>query len=720
MSYHLKIEGTGAAFRVTHVEGRERVHVPSMFRVTCVPEDGAELDPEALLTKDAHLSWVVREGDGPARTVHGVIDGVEVDGPLLRLTIVPPIALLADAVDHQVFTDLTALDIIERVLAEHGITAVTRVRRSLPKRAQCVQAFESDLAFISRLCAEEGIVWYLPLDGQDEIVLSDNPSGHEAIEGELPVREEAGFVADEAVTSASVHHRAVSGKVALRDYDFEKPQLDLSVADATAGSALELYQYPGGYTDPAVGRELAKVRLRQARSREVVLTAATSCRRLAPGYVVAVSDPNRDGVSGRWLLIEVQQEASVNGASDAEGSAYRARIVAVPAHRGYLPPCSTMPTVGGVQTATVTGPPGREIHPDAYGRVKVQLRSDRRWSKDDTSSTFVRVVQPPTSGAFLLPRVGWEVLVGFQGTSADAPIVLGRLSNGTAPPPHSLPTNKVVSAFGTATTPGGGSGNLVAMNDAAGHEGMTFSASGDYNERTENDKNTTVTASDTWTIGAARTLIVGQVLSLKVDGAQTYSVGGSRTVNVTANKLVNAASETVVIGGLRAFTVGGDYKTSSASLARLVGGAKSELGIEHSDRAVQGVSTVLVGGTWSTVAGVSASLSVLGASTELVAGPKTITASRVNLSVKGLLKETLASRTVSAGANREEGFGGAGSYAIGGAATIKGSDVSVKASDKLTIKAGGVTITMTPSSITIRGDVKSSVECADEGTVSYG
>jgi len=46
--------------------------------------------------------------------------------------------------------------------------------------------------------------------------------------------------------------------------------------------------------------------------------------------------------------------------------------------------------------------------------------------------------------------------------------------------------------------------------------------------------------------------------------------------------------------------------------------------------------------------------------------------------------------------------------------------VSVKASAKLTIKAGGVTITMTPSSITIRGDVKSSVECADEGTVSYG
>ena len=88
-------------------------------------------------------------------------------GRYLRLTIVPaPSPLLAEAVDHQVFTDLTALDIIERVLTEHGIKTVKRVRRSLPKRAQCVQAFESDLAFISRLCAEEGIVWFLPLEGQ--------------------------------------------------------------------------------------------------------------------------------------------------------------------------------------------------------------------------------------------------------------------------------------------------------------------------------------------------------------------------------------------------------------------------------------------------------------------------------------------------------------------------------------------------------------------------
>src|SRR5262249_9551113 len=152
-------------------------------------------------------------------------------------------------------------------------------------------------------------------------------------------------------------------------------------------------------------------------------------------------------------------------------------------------------------------------------------------------------------GGLFQPRVGWEALVSFQGTSGDAPVVLGRLYNGQAPPPNGLPGDKVVSAFGTQTTPGGGSANLVAMNDTAGKEGMSFNASKDFNEKTENDKTSNVSANDTWSVGAARKLIVGQVLSVKVSAAQSYTIGGSRTVNVTSNKMINAASESVMVGG---------------------------------------------------------------------------------------------------------------------------------------------------------------------------
>src|SRR5262245_35649968 len=121
MSYTLEIQGAGAAFHVTRVEGKEKIHAAFAFDVTCGVPEGVELDAEALLAADAELSSVVEAGGEPVRTVRGVVDTVELDGPELRVTIVPPVALLADTSDHQVFTDVTAVEIVEQVLGEHGI-----------------------------------------------------------------------------------------------------------------------------------------------------------------------------------------------------------------------------------------------------------------------------------------------------------------------------------------------------------------------------------------------------------------------------------------------------------------------------------------------------------------------------------------------------------------------------------------------------------------------
>jgi type VI secretion system secreted protein VgrG len=723
-TFTLEIEDASFDARVTRVRGREAMHAPSSFAITFTPAavDGAqpEVDPATLLAKKAKLTFALP--DGGARSIQGFVEAVEAADTGFCVTVVPKIALLGDAVDHQVFVDRTAVEIIEEVLGEHGIQVDKRLTRTPAKREQCVQVFESDLAFVSRLASEEGINWYVSAGKADVITLADATNGHDDIEGAptFTVRERGGLSAGESVFEVRVDRSVVPDKVTLRDYNFEKPLLDQTASASAGAGARERYEYPGGYGDPSQGATMAQLRLDQLRARRTVLTGRTTSPRLVAGELLTLSHPSRDDVGGRWLLLDVEHEAIDHGATGPGGDRYLARFTAVPADASYRADRLRAPVVGGIQTATVTGAAGQEIHTEQHGRTKVQMRWDRRRAGDDTSSTYVRVIQPPTSGGFFLPRVGWEALIAFEGGSADVPYVVGRLYNGEVPPPSGLPGKKVVSAFGTRTTPGGGGGNLIETNDTAGSEGMSFNASKDFNERTENDKNSAITANDSWTVGAARKLIVGQVLSVDVGAAQSYSVGGSRTVNVTSNKSISAGSETVMIGGLRTFNVGGDYSTYCSGLTRLVGGAKAEVAIESVVRSVKGASTVLVGGTWRTVAGASANVSVSGAATELIGGGKSIKASKYYLGVKGAYNETLASRSIKAGGDREEGFAAAASYLIGASATMKGAEITVKATSKITLKGGGVTITITPGSINIDGDYKSSVDSEDVGDENYG
>jgi type VI secretion system secreted protein VgrG len=717
--FTLSIKGRDDPWRVVRVTGRERIHAPFVFEVTCTPsvEAATPIDPEAILTRPARLAWPL--GDGGERAVEGFVERVEAMYGGYRLTIAPPVAALADVIDYRVFLQKDAAAIVEELLKEHQLHVERRLSRVLAARPQCVQAFETDLAFVSRLLAEEGIAWWLRPGAEDTLVLSDHASGYDDIPGEatLGVVEDAGFAGAESITRVRVRAAVVSDKVSMRDFDFEHPQIDPRAGEG--GGALEVYSYPGGYTDPAQGRTLARIRLEEARAQRLVLHAETNCRRLVAGHIVTLASAARKELNQRWLLIDVEHEAYDQG-SEGPDARYLARFVAVPAGDGYRPERPEPLRLGGVQTATITGPVGTEIHTEAFGRVTAQLRWDRRRARDEKSSHWTRVVQPPTSGGFFLPRTGWEVLLGFSGTSADAPFVLGRLFNGAAPPPDTLPASKTVSAFGSLTTPKGGSSNAIVTDDAARSEEMGSTASLDYNERTENDKVTAVAASDSYAIGASRSLIVGTVHEVSVTGTQSYTIGGDREVNVDANKSISAGSEAVSVGGARAFTIGGDLTTACAgSLTRVVGAAQAEAPIEHQSRSVAGNSTVSVGGSWVAAAGAHASVSVLGASIEEVGGAKNIVCGKYNLNVTGALNEVLASRSVTAGGDRGEGFGATATYAIGGSAKLSGSDVVFKAKTRITLKADGATITITPSAITIEAAFDGSVASIDEGNESY-
>jgi len=134
------------------------------------------------------------------------------------------------------------------------------------------------------------------------------------------------------------------------------------------------------------------------------------------------------------------------------------------------------PTAPGMQTATVVGPPGEEIHTDALGRIKIRFH----WARDsdhpnggaaldDRASCWVRVLTPwagQSYGHISLPRTGQEVLIGFLEGDIDRPVVLGSLYNGSHPTPAfsgegSLPVNQALAGIKSQEVKGSGHNQLL-------------------------------------------------------------------------------------------------------------------------------------------------------------------------------------------------------------------------------------------------------------------
>jgi type VI secretion system secreted protein VgrG len=714
-AFQLTIDGA-PELAVSSFEALERSHVEGWVRVLARAaragsgeEATLALDPEELLGKKATLEISAKDErrTGPRR-FHGIVDAVEISSQGALLTLVPRLMPLADGSDHRIFLEKDAVTIAEELLEEASLALDIRVSQRPKPRPQCVQAFESVLAFLRRILAEDGVsIWVEHHESEDVVVLGDDVSACADLPGGAALRVEqgGGLIGEEAITDVQLTHRLTHDGVAVADYDPDHPAVDQGVS--VGESRFPRFVYPGRHRTPDEGQARAQMILEEAQSEGIRLHARTTCRHVAVGFIVELTDAARADQNGRFRILEVRHHGK-DAAAAAGDLRYEAELIAAPVARPVRPRRELSHGLGGLQTMTVMGPSGGEIHTDAQGRIKARFRWDRLSPEDDKASAWVRPMQPALSGGFLLPRVGWEVLVGFMSEpvpTGDTPLELGRLINGQAPPAESLPAQKVRSSWGTLSTPGGGKQNQLRFDAAAGREGMHTNASKDYNERTENDKVVTVTADETNTVGGdhVNTVTLQQVTG--VTGAQTYTIGGNRDLTTVGVLGISAASETVTVGGVRKFTVGGDYVSKAASLSRIVGAAENVVAIQETNRHVTGASTIAVGSTWIEIGGVSASTGVMGASTLTVAGPLSVSAANVSINAS-VLTETYAGLYRGHAGAKLTIKASTVKLKAGGAGKVKGADVFFKATSKIVVKAGGVTITILPGSIKVKGKLK--------------
>lgn len=429
----------------------------------------------------------------------------------------PWIWFLTRSRNNYIFQDMNTIEIVQIVLEGYNFKGDLEVGgvKCDAKREYCVQYNETDLDFIKRLLEEDGIYFYFKFEKNAvKMVLSDTPNAHPAI----PVDDKLPFRSDE--TEQQLDHiyvwqseeNVVSGKVTLQDYDFIKPNADLtSTAELKSGKHnhgdYELYEYPGRYRTTAVGDKFAGYQMNAATSKHQVWRGEGNIVNMGVGLTFELLDHARHTVAetknfmitrakqyfrleaeGSNKTISVMEELYEFGLPAFEhGRVVFEAVLKTAAFR--MPLVTKKPVISGIQTAVVRGSSGAEIETDSYGRIKVQFHWDRKGANDEKSSCWVRTMMPMTGknwGAVAIPRVGQEVVIQFEEGNPDRPLCVGMLYNAATMPPYPLPANATRSGVKTNSSKGGNGYNELMFEDKKGDELVRFGAEKDYVQTIQN------------------------------------------------------------------------------------------------------------------------------------------------------------------------------------------------------------------------------------------
>ncbi len=474
-----------------------------------------------VLSTSAHLAadtWLgqpaaldISLADGTRTRFGGDISEVEMlgsDGGLARyrIRIASWLWRLAHVRSSRVWQERSVVEIVDSVFEAYQPLArwrwsddVALCMEGVPPRSYCCQYRESDLDFVRRLLAGEGLCWRIEQDEEGPGIVLFADSTRQAA-----VPEDATSAADDGIRyhgARSVERQdTVQALAARRSLHVSLTTLlssDYKAKQTVAASSpslvrpghpipvLESFDTPRPYAfatreqaqrhaDMRMEAREARGQLWQGRSTVRTLRAGTRMtvtgtplRSLGDAPSFTVLRVTSFGVNNLPTVVQ-QALAQLFGPlegllqslvhadrpddltqalAQARETGYANCFDALPADSVWRPISDDQPTALGSQSAIVVGADGNdqpngadELYCDRLGRVRIRFH----W-QDDDASCWVRVAQRVAGGGMgsqFLPRIGQEVLVQFLENDIDRPIIVGALYNGRG-------------EGGVAATPGG-------------------------------------------------------------------------------------------------------------------------------------------------------------------------------------------------------------------------------------------------------------------------
>jgi type VI secretion system secreted protein VgrG len=634
------------ALLVTEFRGTEQLSHLFSFELELVADNATQVDFDNIIGKEITLEIAI-VGPGSSdesRFINGICSRFSEGDRNEQFTsysaeVVPKVWLLTRLARSRIFQQKSVPDILKAVL--QGFDCDYQLRGKYEPREYCVQYRETDFNFASRLMEEEGIYYFFEhSDGRHQMIIADTPQSHSDVPGNTTVNYDVvvgGSQRADHVYRWEKTQALRASKYTLWDRNFEQPTQNLeakenildSVQAGTvdhhlkdqANAPLEIYDFPGGYANrfdgvsPSGGdqpsrlqkifddnKRTVKLRMEAEARPSLTIQGSSLCSNFVAGHKFSLA--RHFDADGDYVLVSVTHDASIGDAfrTGATGFYYSNSFTCIPLQLPYRPERTTpKPFIAGFQGALVTGPAGKEIFTDKYGRVKVQFYWDREGKKDENSSCWIRVAQNLAGkrwGASFWPRLGQEVLVSFEEGDPDRPIIVGSVYNAEQMPPylgdgqdskHKNDAN--VSGIKTNTTLGGVGFNEIRFDDTKGKEQVFLHAErnlemttkndslartygnrhqiigyekdgqkgGDQREMIYQDKHVKVHRNQIEQIGDSMQLLVGGVDSgqgnqdIVIKGIRKESIEKDASLSVTGNRKEN-------IGGGQSLTVGGDQQ----------------------------------------------------------------------------------------------------------------------------------------------------------------
>jgi type VI secretion system secreted protein VgrG len=612
--FHLQLGALSPAeLRVASFVGAEALNELYHFEIVFTASLLEAARVQEMLGHDARLHLPIPNG---ARLVLGIAAAIELIEPrddsfVYRVTVVPRLWTLGLAKRSRVYQNMTTAQIVDEVLQRHGIPHVLSISGTYEPREYCLQYDETDLELVQRLLADEGFVFTFEHWNEAEakhagfgratecMIISDEVWVYTPIARVPPslhYRPEDGGSDDgnwgeEPIVRLTSRSAIASNMVTLRDFDFERAgpvmgtqnptplgttpgPLVFNGAFTTAHKKppvatpmdLEVYEHDHEERSARQDKRRPATRLEQLRRESQVYHGRSYCRRLYPGKRFHVLD------YALAQMPEIVVTRIVHSSHGAKGGKlrYDNEFEAVRADVMFRPPAPKRRHIQAVESATVVGPPGRDVETDLHGRVRIQFHWDREQKSDAHSSCWIRVSQAwsgPTYGFQFVPRIGSEVLVAFLGGDPDHPVIVGSLPNIANPLPHLLPQDATRSAIRSFSMPATGGFNEILFNDQAGGELFALRAERDHDIVVLNDHRLDVGHDATTTIAGRRHARIG------ADDDQTITGSARRSVLGVAVDTIGGAKTEAVAGGA-SLSVGGNYVTTTGGVAEhTIGGS---------------------------------------------------------------------------------------------------------------------------------------------------